>query len=106
MNHAAAQDLKPARVLADLASFPAADKTLHVHLCGWFREWEIRSAETCAHILPEHAPRKIDQRSFQISERDVLAHDESFHLVELNFRAGRDLFMAEAHRSEERRVGK
>src|SRR5687768_1269210 len=97
MNHAASKDLKPARVLADLAAFSAAHKTLHIHFGRWFREWEIRSPETRADILPEHAPRKINQRSLQISKSNVLANDESFYLIELNFRTRRDLLMAEAH---------
>ena len=40
---------------------------------------------------------KINQRPFQVSEGDVLAHYESFHLIELNFRARRDLLIAETH---------
>src|SRR5690606_13986369 len=86
MHHAAAENFKPARVLTDLATLAAAHKTFHIHFGGWFREREVRSAETQTSAFTEHAAHKIRDRSLQIREGDVLANGESFHLIELHFR--------------------
>ena len=43
--------------------------------------------------------------SFQIGEGDVLAHHESFYLVELDLGARRDLLVAEAHPGSAIRIG-
>jgi hypothetical protein len=48
-------------------------------------------------MLAEHAPGEIGQRAFQVGEGDVFTHHQAFDLVELHFRAGRDLLEAVAH---------
>src|SRR5437773_9103889 len=97
MYHATTKDLQPARVLANRAAFATAYKTFHIHLCRWLREREVGCTKARSHILPKHAPSKVNQRTFQIGEGDVLANNESFHLIELNFRTCGDLLIAEAH---------
>jgi hypothetical protein len=56
VDHAAAQDLKPAGSLADGAALAAAYKALHVHLTGRLCEGEVRGAQAGADIFSEHAP--------------------------------------------------
>src|SRR5260221_8538181 len=105
MHHATAQNFKPARILADLTSLTTTDKTFHIHFCGRFCERKIRCAETCAHILPKHAAGKIDQCTFQVSEGDVLANGESFHLIKLDLGARGNLFITKKnprHRNTDR----
>src|SRR5262245_31341491 len=97
MHHATTQNFKPARILADLATLAAADKTFHIHFCGWFREWKIGCAKTGAHILSKHATSKIDQRALQISESNILANGETFHLIELNLRTRGNLLVTKTH---------
>src|SRR5688572_32884499 len=97
MHHSATKDFKPAGILADLASFATTHETFHIHLRRRFCEREVRCAETRAHILPKHPARKIDQRSLQVCERDVLPHHKPLHLVELDLRTCGYLLITETH---------
>jgi len=91
MHHAGAEDFQPAGILANGAAFSAAQETFHIHFGGRFSKGEIGSAKARAYILSEHTMGKLDERAFQVGEGDALAH-ASLPLVELDFRAGRDLF--------------
>ena len=101
VDHAAAENLQPAGILADCAALAAADKAFHIHFRGWFREREVGRAETGARILPEQTAGEIGQGAFHVAEGDMLADHDPFHLVELDLRACADLLIAVAHSGQD-----
>ena len=82
MHHAAAEDLQPARALANTAALAAAGHTADVNLRRWLREREIAWAQTDLHILAKHFTRKRQEHALEIGHRDVLVDQEPFDLVE------------------------
>src|SRR5258708_5574135 len=94
MHHTAAKDLHPAGMFAYITTDAAADAAIDIHLGAWLREWEIRRAKANFHVLPEHFLYKEIKGLFQIGERYVLIHIETFRLVEEAMRPCADRLVA------------
>ena len=90
MNHAAAEDLHPTGILADIATLAAADAAVDVHLGARLGEREIGRTEPHLHILSEHFLDKEINGLLQIGERNMLIHIQPFRLMEETVRAGAD----------------
>ena len=104
---AAAQDLDPARALADTAALAAANGAAHVHLGGRFRKREIGGAQTRLDVLAKHGVNERVERSLQIAERQSLVHDEALDLHKDGGMRCVDLIHAEnapGHDEAERRL--
>ena len=83
MNHAAAENFEPARLLAHPAAFAAALHAGDVNLRAWLREREEAWTKPDLRLRAEHLLHELQQRSFQIAHPDVFADDEAFDLIEL-----------------------
>ena len=68
IHHAAAENLDPAGVLAEIAACAAADVAGDVHFCGWFREREVRGTQTNADLIAEHTLREVEQSLLHIGK--------------------------------------
>ena len=82
MYHTAAQDLDPARALAETASLSAAFEAAHIHLRAWLREREMMGTEFRLCLRPEQLLCEYLQGSFQIREGNMLVNDQSLNLME------------------------
>src|SRR4051794_21578216 len=81
MDHPTAEDLHPARALADGAACAAAHTALHVHLGGRLREREEARAEARARRAEESFGKPAERR-LEVDEGDALVHAQSFDLLE------------------------
>ena len=81
MHHARAENLDPARLLADGAAGTTTHAALHVHLGGGFGEGE--KARPKARRSPAKDPvGEAGQRRFEIDETDSFVDAQSFYLLE------------------------
>ena len=94
MNHAAAQDLQPAGVLADPTTRSTAEDAVYVHLGAGFSEGEVTASEAHLALRAEHLAGELDQHALQVGHGDVPPHGQPLHLVELHLGAGGDLLVA------------
>src|SRR5262249_28984975 len=95
MNHPGAQDLEPARSLADAAAAALAEDAEHVHLRRGLGEREERRTEPDAALRAEQLPREQLQRALEIAHRDAAIDREALHLVE--HRGVRDVRVPAVH---------
>ncbi len=95
IDHAAAEDLDPAGVLAERAALAAADVARHVHLRRRLGEGEEGGAQADAGLLAEELLGEVEQRLLHVGEGDVLVDIQAFHLVEDAVGAGGDDLVAE-----------
>ena len=95
IDHAAAENLDPAGVLAEVAAGAAADVAGDVHLGRGFGEGEVGGAQADAHVGAEHPLGEVEERLLHVGERDFLCHVETLHLVEDAVCAGGDGLVAE-----------
>src|SRR3989338_3515707 len=89
IDHAGAEDLKPASPPAHAASllvlcnaFSAAKHAFDVDLCAGFGEREETRAETDLSLRAENPAYKVGQHPFEIGEGDMAVHHEALHLME------------------------
>src|ERR671934_2450163 len=68
---AGAPHLEPAGVLAEDATFAAAEEARHVELHRRFGEREVARPHAYLAVRSEHSLRKVQQRSFQVGECDL-----------------------------------
>ena len=95
IDHAAAENLDPAGVLAEVAAGAAADVAGDVHLGGRLREGEVGGAQADADLIAEHALGEVEQRLLHVGKRHLLGHIQALHLVEDAVGAGGDGLVAE-----------
>ena len=95
VDHAAAEDLDPAGVLAEVAAGAAADVAGDVHLGGGLGEGEVGGAQTDADLVAEHPLGEVEEGLLHIGKRHLLGHVEAFDLVEDAVGAGGDGLVAE-----------
>jgi hypothetical protein len=82
MDHPAAHDLDPSRVLADGTPSPATHAAADVHFCGRLREREVRGPEPCDGVGAKELAREVTESRLQVDETDAFIDCETFHLGE------------------------
>ena len=88
VDHAAAEDLEPAGVLAEAAALAPADAARDVDLAAGLCEREEVRAVARGALLAEHLADEVVERALEVAEGDALVHDEALDLVELRQVAG------------------
>src|ERR1700693_5283735 len=81
MHHSGAEYLHPAGALAASASGAVTELTLHVHLGGRLREWEVARPEPGLRFS-EESIGEVRQRSLEIYEAHAFIERETFDLRE------------------------
>ena len=94
MHHAAAAELDPAGVLADAAT-ALAEGAADVELEAGLDEGEVPRPQPHLELLLEELPQEPLQHAGEVSDGDVLADDQPFHLVEGVLVGGVRLLVAE-----------
>ena len=82
VDHAAAQNLQPARALADRTALAAAEVARDVDLGRGFGEGEVRRTHPDGRLFAEEFFGEEQQRLFQVGERNPFVDVKSFDLVE------------------------
>ncbi len=82
VHHAATEDFHPARMLAEVAAFAAADVARDVHLGRRFGKGEVGRAQTYLGIGAKHLLREVEQYLSEVGKRNILVHIERLHLME------------------------
>ena len=88
VNHAATENLEPARALAHAATFAMAYTARHIDLCRRLGEREVVRTEARFAVGAEHSLAEVVERALQIAERDALVDDKALDLGELGQVAG------------------
>src|SRR5579864_8654465 len=94
MDHAGAQDLEPAALLAQHAAGAAAEDAADVHLDAGLGEREVALAEAQLPARSEHLLGEGDEDPLEVAEGDALADRDALDLVEHPLRAGGHLLVA------------
>ena len=82
VDHSTAENLKPARSLADVAALSVADVAAYVNLCGRFCEREVGRTHPDLGFRSEHLACEQKYRLLEVGEGYVLIDVETFHLME------------------------
>ncbi len=82
MHHPRAQNLNPARALADAAALAAAGGAGDVHLGAGFGEGEERGTEAHLGFRPVNFMGELLQHALQVAHGDPLVHHQALHLME------------------------
>ena len=102
VNHTATENLYPAGVFAEAASFAAADVTADIHFGTGFCEGEVAGTQTDFRIRAEHLTGKGEEHLLQVGKRYVLIDIQAFYLMEEAVGTGADGFVAiDASRTED-----
>src|SRR6185295_4052104 len=94
VDHARAEDLQPAGILADPAALPAAEEALDVELDARLSKGEVARPEAHTRALAIQSLSERCQRALQIGKGDVLAHRQALDLMEHHLRARGHLLIA------------
>src|SRR5207247_9906590 len=70
VDHAGAEDLEPAGLLAKPAAFAAADRAVDRHVDAGLDEGKVVATEADAPLLPEQPPRELEERPLEVGHRD------------------------------------
>jgi len=95
VHHTAAEDLKPACALADVAALAVADVAADVNLGGRLGEREVRRAHADLGLGTEHLAGEEEDSLLEVGEGHALVDVEALDLVEYAVRAGADRLVAE-----------
>ena len=82
INHAAAQKLNEACLLANTATASSAEHAGDVQLRTRFRKRKEAGSEARLNAVAKESPHKVLQRSLQVRQSDVLVNAEHFQLLE------------------------
>jgi hypothetical protein len=82
VDHAAAKQLNPARVLALAAAFAAAEDAADLHVCAGLGEGEEAGEEARLHRRTKEGLHRMVERAFQVAEGDVRVDAQAFDLLE------------------------
>jgi len=94
VDHAAAEDLYPSRVFAEVAALSAADVARDIHLSTRLGEGEVRRAQADLRVGPKHLAGEGQQHLLEVGEAHALVDIESFNLMEEAVGACRDGLVA------------
>src|SRR5581483_5098504 len=82
VDHAGAEDLQPAGLLAEPASAPAAHRAVDRHVDAGLDEREVVAAKADAPLPAEEAPGELEERPLEVGHRDAAIDGEPLDLVE------------------------
>src|SRR5262249_9624247 len=82
MDHPAAAQLNPSRLLADAAALAPAERAREIHFGARLGERKERRLKTRAHARAKQRFAHVVERAFQIAERNAGIYRQRFQLEE------------------------